>query len=76
MISYSQARSEKTLIGHIWDSLYTDQNTFSIMTVTRFLVFTTSSSYKSNITKIWRQMSHNSYILIRRVRIIYKQEWD
>ncbi len=74
LIGHSQARSDKILIGHIWDGLATDRNSSPAKTATSFLVITTPGSYQSNVAKTLKQTFYSNYIPIRKIRTVYRQE--
>lgn len=74
LIDHSQARRKEILTGDIWDGLATNQITFLAKTAIRFLVFIIPGSYKFNVIKTLRQIFHNIYITIKKVKRVHRQE--
>lgn len=74
LIGYTETKSEKILTDYIWDSLAINHNFCLAKTATKILVLIMPSSYKFNIVKTLEKTFYISYILIRRVKTVYKWE--
>lgn len=62
------------MINYIQKDLTGNRHSFLGKIVIRFLVIKMISSYQFNIAKMLEQTFHNSYILIGKIRIIYRQK--
>lgn len=66
LIRHSWAKNDQNLKSYIQASLGTTFNFILVKVISRFLVLTTSGSYKSNIIKILECTSYFSYMPIEK----------
>ena len=74
LIGYSQAKNDDALTGHVGDGLAIAPNSTPAQAASRFLVFTTSGSYKLNVAKTLKCTFHSSYMPLGRKRTVQRLE--
>ena len=74
LIGHSQAKNNDALMGHVRDSLATAPNSTPAQAASRFLVLTTSGSYKSNVAKALKCTFHSNYLPLGRKRAVQRLE--
>lgn len=76
LVRHNQAKSDKNLINYIQAKLAITFNFTPANAIFRFLIFIILDNYKLNVAKILEFTFYFTYILVKKKRVVEKQEFE